>query len=280
MVIRWALKPIVARSRGVVKMHTQIMTVSPALAQEWLKKNTFNRRVSPLTVSKYASDMASGKWTINHQGIAFDDKGVLVDGQHRLYAVVKAGVSVDMMVTWGASRIGVDELRARSAQDVIAFGGLSDWLSRTSIQIAKAMIEISSGSRASAASTSSVVEFAERNKEAIQFIDSTYTDKSKGIGMAISRGTFAIAYYHVDKDNLARMIRVLSSGIPKGEHETAAVRLREFLTSGIGGGHTERLRQSRRIMRAIQLFEEGATTRLREPQEFIYALPEDKKPTQ
>lgn len=98
--------------------------------------------------------------------------------------------------------------------------------------------------------------------------------------MAISRGTFAIAYYHVNKDTLARMISVLSTGIPKGEHETAAVRLREFLTSGIGGGHTERMKQSRRIMRAIQLFEEGATTRLREPQEFIYALPEDKKPTQ
>ena len=261
-------------------MHTQIMTISPALAEEWLKKNTFNRRVSPLSVSKYASDMVSGKWTLNHQGIAFDNKGVLVDGQHRLYAIVKAGVSVDMMVTWGASRVGVDELRVRSAQDVISFGGLSDWLGRTSIQIAKAMIEISSGSRATAMSTSSVVDFAERNKEAIQFIDSTYTDKSKGIGMAISRGTFAIAYYHVDKEKLSRMISVLSTGIPKGEHETAAVRLREFLTSGIGGGQSERLKQSKRIMRAIQLFEEGATTRLREPQELIYALPENKKPTQ
>lgn len=262
-------------------MHAQVMTISPALAEEWLKKNTFNRKVSLQSVIKYASDMVSGKWTLNHQGIAFDDKGVLVDGQHRLHAIISAGVSVDMMVTWGASRIGVDELRVRSAQDVIAFGGLSDWLSNRSIQIAKAMIEISSGAKkASSVSTSSVVDFAERNKEAIQFIDSTYTDKSKGIGMAISRGTFAIAYYHVNKDTLARMISVLSTGIPRGEHETAAVRLREFLTSGIGGGSTERMSQSRRIMRAIQLFEKGATTRLMEPKEFIYALPEDKKPAQ
>lgn len=261
-------------------MHTQIMTISPALAEEWLKKNTFNRRISPQSVSKYASDMVSGKWTLNHQGIAFDDKGVLVDGQHRLHAIISACVSVDMMVTWGASRIGVDELRVRSTQDVIAFGELSDWLSNRSIQVAKAMIEISSGSRAVATSTSSVVDFAERNKDAIQFIDSTYTDKSKGIGMAISRGTFAIAYYHVNKDTLARMISVLSTGIPKGEHETAAVRLREFLTSGVGWGQSERMSQSRKIMRAIQLFEKGATTRLIEPKEFIYALPEDKKPTQ
>lgn len=146
-------------------MHTQIMTISPALAEEWLKKNTFNRRISPQSVSKYASDMVSGKWTLNHQGIAFDDKGVLVDGQHRLHAIISAGVSVDIMVTWGASRVGVDELRVRSAQDVIAFGGLSDWLSQKSIQVAKAMIEISSGSKkATATSTSSIVDFAERNK--------------------------------------------------------------------------------------------------------------------
>ena len=38
-----------------------------------------------------------------HQGIAFDENGVLQDGQHRLCAIVSANKPVDMMVTSGLS---------------------------------------------------------------------------------------------------------------------------------------------------------------------------------
>ena len=98
--------------------------------------------------------------------------------------------------------------------------------------------------------------------------------------MAVSRACFAVAYYHVDKAVLARMIKVLSTGIPRNESETAALKLREFLTSGLVGGHGDRIKYAKRIMRAIQLFEQGLTTRLMEPKEFIYALPEIKSPAQ
>ena len=83
--------------------------VTPEKAQEWLKLNPSNNRtISVRMVSRYARDMAEGRWNRTHQGIAFDVNGDLVDGQHRLHAVVQAGVPVHMLVVRG---LGVD-LRA------------------------------------------------------------------------------------------------------------------------------------------------------------------------
>lgn len=75
-------------------------TVTPELAQEYLQRNTdVNRTLNMSNVRKYVRDMKNGRFKTTHQGIAFDENGNLLDGQHRLTAVVHAGVPVDMMVT-------------------------------------------------------------------------------------------------------------------------------------------------------------------------------------
>ena len=80
-------------------MNSKIMTVTPVLAQEWLKKNIArNRTVRSVDVARYARDMKDGKWMLNPQGIIFNTSDKLIDGQHRLYAIVQAGVPVDMVV--------------------------------------------------------------------------------------------------------------------------------------------------------------------------------------
>lgn len=75
--------------------------VRPDMASRWLKSNFVNRPVSADVVTAYARDMATGKWKTTHQGIAFNDRDELIDGQHRLMAVVKCGKTVRMMVTFG-----------------------------------------------------------------------------------------------------------------------------------------------------------------------------------
>lgn len=52
-------------------------------------------------ITSYANDMVRGRWAINHQGIAFDERGRLQDGQHRLWAIIRADIPVTMMVTTG-----------------------------------------------------------------------------------------------------------------------------------------------------------------------------------
>jgi hypothetical protein len=52
--------------------------------------------LSKRTVRDFAEAMRRGDWRLTHQGIAFDASGALVDGQHRLAAIVEADVPVEI----------------------------------------------------------------------------------------------------------------------------------------------------------------------------------------
>lgn len=77
------------------------MDVTPEMARDWLQNNFRNRPVSEETVTAYARDMKNKRWVPTHQGIAFNTRDELIDGQHRLYAIIKAACTVRMMVTFG-----------------------------------------------------------------------------------------------------------------------------------------------------------------------------------
>ncbi len=56
-------------------------------------------------VAQLAHYMKEGHFQLTHQGIAFNEDGELFDGQHRLLAVMKSGVPVQMVVTRGANSL-------------------------------------------------------------------------------------------------------------------------------------------------------------------------------
>ncbi|GAA0641519.1 hypothetical protein GCM10009601_59060 [Streptomyces thermospinosisporus] len=110
-------------------MQMQVVDVSPQLAAEWLTHNTRNRPLSRGTVQHLAAQIQRGEWQLTHQGIAFDEDGALIDGQHRLAAVVKAGVTVPMTVTHGVPRSAftvMDTGRKRTGRDALALAGESN----------------------------------------------------------------------------------------------------------------------------------------------------------
>ncbi|WP_405956097.1 hypothetical protein [Streptomyces phaeochromogenes] len=80
-----------------------IVTVTPAMANSWLKHRNLerNRRYSRPIAARYAAEMRAGLWKTTHQGAAFDSDEFLLDGQHRLGAVVIADQPIDMYVTVG-----------------------------------------------------------------------------------------------------------------------------------------------------------------------------------
>lgn len=82
-------------------MKSQIELVTPAKAREMLESNTNNRRVRVAWVSNLATMIQNGEWIVTHQGVAFDVNGRLVDGQHRLMAIVQANKPVKVMVSRG-----------------------------------------------------------------------------------------------------------------------------------------------------------------------------------
>lgn len=79
-------------------MDGTIEVITPEIAKEYLKHNRKNRTVMPKTVETYARDISRGAFVTTHQGIAFDTDGELLDGQHRLLAIIVANKPATMMV--------------------------------------------------------------------------------------------------------------------------------------------------------------------------------------
>lgn len=237
-------------------MHSIIMDVTPIQAATWLESNKFNRKISDVSVLRYARDMAAGQWTLNHQGIAFGDDGVLVDGQHRLMAVVKSGETVKMMVTWGANRVGIDELRARSAADVIKFGRLSDWIEKKHVEIAKQMLVLCTRWQKHVVySTTDIVDFADKNKEAIIFSQKLFTKHQESIDTAAARAVIATASYYYDEHDLKEFVETLYTGVTTSSERSAAVRCRDMMKEkGFSGGGMRRRASALKMMRAVKAF--------------------------
>ena len=78
--------------KGSVKL------ITPELAARLLEGNKNNRHLRESVVDAYAQDMLNGHWLLNNQGIGLGEDGSVIDGQHRLAAVVKSGCSVRMLV--------------------------------------------------------------------------------------------------------------------------------------------------------------------------------------
>ena len=85
-------------------MRTEVIRITPQIAQGFLETNHNNRNISERLVKKYSQDMLNNQWTTTHQGIAFYEDGTLADGQHRLFGIVRSGCTVTMHVTYGLKR--------------------------------------------------------------------------------------------------------------------------------------------------------------------------------
>lgn len=81
-------------------METQVQTVTPEIASFFLQKNIGNRDYRKSWVTHLSNSIKNGEWLTTHQGIAFDKDGNLIDGQHRLLAIIESGLSVRINVSY------------------------------------------------------------------------------------------------------------------------------------------------------------------------------------
>ena len=102
--------------------------VTPAIAAEWLKLNTANRPMSAKIVDNYSKEMTSGnRLGSGADAVVFAINGTLLNGQHRLAAIVKSGISIEVAVRTGAdpqSFVGMDQGKRRLAADHSALNGI------------------------------------------------------------------------------------------------------------------------------------------------------------
>ncbi len=86
------------RKLAVGQLTGYLVSVTPDLARQWLDANYDNRSIRPNHVDTLKAEINEGRWKVTHQGIAFSDKGRLVDGQHRLRAIAAGTRPVTLAV--------------------------------------------------------------------------------------------------------------------------------------------------------------------------------------
>ena len=104
------------------KIIVKLVSVTPDMAFEMLEKNTRNRKVDEKRVRQYAKDMKSSRWALNGSTIVIAEDGTLLDGQHRLWAVIEANVPVQLLIVYNADKdsiVTMDIGKARTANNIL-----------------------------------------------------------------------------------------------------------------------------------------------------------------
>ena len=100
--------------------------VTPEMANEWLDNQAPNRKPSQSAIERYAKAMKDGIWTADPRlALSFNEDGKLVDGQHRLFAVIEYGKPVDFYAATVRKEVldYMHECKHRSVADRLVMDG-------------------------------------------------------------------------------------------------------------------------------------------------------------
>jgi hypothetical protein len=193
-------------------MNSYIVDVSPDLARKWLDLARFNRDINYAVVSLYVRQIQEGLWRRTHQGVALTKAGVLIDGQHRLLAIIKANQTVTMIVTVDEPEENfefIDCGRNRSHLDMMRLSQRNNALSSLHSTTIKAFL---AGRFCNTTNWSA----AEVNREYDQYslpinfiVDLFQGEKDKKVNDPTVRGFLARAYYSVAHDRIIEFVNTL-----------------------------------------------------------------------
>ena len=93
---------------SLIPFEISVETITPELAKKYLEDQQINRNVVVSSVERYLASMKAGEWVLSPQGIMFDECDQLIDGQHRMEALIEYGKPLQMMVFRGVTK----EIRA------------------------------------------------------------------------------------------------------------------------------------------------------------------------
>jgi len=113
-------------NNGGKKMIFQNVLITPEVASDMLSRNANNRPLTNSLVGFYAKQMMSGNWQSNGETIKISRSNNLLDGQHRLSAIVKYGKPVLISVAFDVdddSFKTIDTGKKRVAAQIVAMSG-------------------------------------------------------------------------------------------------------------------------------------------------------------
>lgn len=157
-----------------------IQTITPEDAQVLLQTNVNNRNLSRRRVEMYANDIRRGQWKLTGDTIKLAKNPKtgevrLIDGQHRLHAIVAAGIAVQTVVATGLQEDAfsvIDRGKIRTYNDVLGMSGVKN--ANTVASVIRPIIVLEAGMNPFGAgielvTPEDVVKYAKENDEMVQW---------------------------------------------------------------------------------------------------------------
>ena len=228
---------------------TTMTTVTPEQASEWLANNTHNRKLRTHQVAAMVRDIQEGRWKWNGDSIKFAKDGTLLDGQHRLHAIVESGQPIEMLVINGldkATQATMDTGAKRSGADVLKLNGEKNYTVlaaalRSAILWDAGIRNMGGGNRVT--TNGDLVDYLEAHPEMRNHVEA-YNTLRRGLRLPASVGVTAIKLFtEIDAEDAKYFFDRLASGegLYRGEPIFEARRLLkedEATTSNTRAGRT------------------------------------------
>ena len=197
---------------------TTMTTVTPEQASEWLANNTHNRKLRTHQVAAMVRDIQEGRWKWNGDSIKFAKDGTLLDGQHRLNAIVESGQPIEMLVINGldkATQATMDTGAKRSGADVLKLNGEKNYTVlaaalRSAILWDAGIRNMGGGNRVT--TNGDLVDYLEAHPEMRNHVEA-YNRLRRGLRLPASVGVTAIKLFtEIDADDAKYFFDRLESG--------------------------------------------------------------------
>lgn len=258
--------------------------VTPQLAQLYLSKNfKRNRRHMPSVSKGYRDNMTGGTWEVTGDPLRFNVDGELVDGQHRLQAIIDSGIPQWCLIVRGVSHRAVraiDRGRGRSLAHALQIAGIDAATSKF-VAAARVMMfapHLSTSRAESTVTDTQMAEFIADHSDAITF-GTSLCQGIKGIPMVVG-GMFGRASYHEEPDRIRRFALAVADKTDPQDVRPEDVTARKLATVIRETGNSSVARQTiyRKAQNALRHWLDGkAVGMLYERQEDLFPLPKGEE---
>lgn len=259
---------------------SKIEKVGPPQAEKFLDTMKLNRKLSSQRVTQLADQMKEGLWVFDGSPIRFNEAGELVDGQHRMWAIIEAEHETEFLVVRGVEKKAMatmDTGKSRSFSDVLGLNnpGLTDVATLASfVQLlyrwqdgrrGLALFSSRSGMR-NVVPNSLLLDFFAANKQHIVEVSQQSRNKPYSIrGVASSVTALCIwEFEQIDAGDMADFFTKLSSGAGLDE-ESPILALRNYITRAMAGADRRSVVESdlalALIFKAWNAYREGSPMR-------------------
>lgn len=251
--------------------------ITPEVAQDILSRNTSNRLPTPSLVALLAEEMRNGKFLYNGESIIIGSNGVLLDGQHRLLAVIDSDTSVYVNLVQGIDETvmhTIDTGKTRTAGNVFqikniqnannmasAIKSIIDQFTLNQKLYVRSDIKTKSAGGSIKVTNGEKLEFYNENIDLIEpmlrYCANLYTSNIRVITPAAAT---AYLWLFSTEDKLAKyFIREVFTGVQEGESNAAFLLHKKLVNDKLGTAKLPSKEITNMFIYAFRLYKRGTS---------------------